>query len=142
MCGDADAVKFIDDIAYWSHVYDDLIDQDKPVAPDAIHTMMWKVMVALPMNPFYRKHEQMLRPLIINGIFNWHAANEMEASGSLEELRVSHVIRHSLGDIALMAMALTGGQEHAIKNARRCRLLMQTGSWAQYRQEHSHADPE
>jgi hypothetical protein len=26
MCGDADAVKFIDDIAFWSHVYDDLID--------------------------------------------------------------------------------------------------------------------
>jgi hypothetical protein len=142
MCGNQDAVQFVLDIAYWSHIYDDLIDRDKPVSDETIHKVMWKVMIGLPMNPFYRLHQDMLRPLIITGIINWHAANQMEQSGCTEQLRVAHVTRHSIGDIALMAMALAGGQDHAIKNAHRCRLLMQTGSWAQYRQEHSNADPE
>lgn len=139
MCGNEDAVRFVKDIAFWSHVYDDLIDRDKPVKDQTIHTMMWKLMVALPMNAFYREHESMLRPVIINGILCWHAANDMEQTGAVEELRISHVIRHTIGDVALMAMALAGGQDHAIQNARRCRLLTQTGSWAQYREEHTNA---
>ena len=138
MAGDADALKMVRDIAFWSHVYDDLIDRDKPVSAEQIHMVMWKLLIALPMNPFYRAHETMIRPLVINGILNWHAANQIEQSGKLEELRIAHVIRHSIGDVGLLAMALAGGQDHAIANARRWKLLIQTGTWDYYCKEHCH----
>ena len=69
-------------------------------------------------------------------ILNWRAANDMEASGSLEELRIAHSIRYALSDVVLMCMALTGGAEHAATNARRARLMGQNDTWAHYRAEH------
>lgn len=136
MCGDADAVEMLRHISLWSHAYDDLIDRDKPIADDTIHDVMWRLLVKLPMNPFWRKHELLLRPLFITGILNWRAANDMQAAGCEEELRIAHVIRYSISDVGLMAMALAGGESHAMKNARRARLLFQFDTWEHYRGEH------
>ncbi len=140
MAGNENAVRFLRDISFLSHVYDDLIDKDKSVPQDHVHALMWKALIAIPTNPFYQAHQDMLRPLLITGIINWHGANQIEARGDVEELHISHATRYSIGDIALMAMALTGGQEHAIKNASRCRLLFQNDTWEHYLKEHSRAN--
>lgn len=137
-CGDQDAINFMRDLALWTHLYDDCIDGDKPLDPALVHSAMWKVWVSIPLNPFYRKHEMMLRPLIVTGILNWRAANEMEASGSLEELRVAHCTRYSINDVALLVMEIVGGHEHAVKHARRARLMFQNDTWANYKREHWH----
>lgn len=136
MAGNKDAVQMMSDISMWSHVYDDLIDSDKPVAPEHVHAVMWKLLVALPMNPFWRAHEAMLRPLVITGIINWRAANDIESRGNLEELRIAHAIRYSICDLGLLAMALAGGQDHAVKYARQARLMFQYDTWAHYKREH------
>lgn len=135
LCGDDDAVRFYLDIARGSHVYDDLIDGDKPVSPEAVHALFWRMLFELPLNPFFVAHQATLRPVIMTGILNWIAANDMEQSGSTEELRVAHVIRYSVGDILLASMVLTGGIEHAKANARRARLMLQDETWQHYLQE-------
>jgi hypothetical protein len=139
MAGNADAVQMVQDIAFASHIYDDLIDCDKKTTQEQIHALMWKMLIALPMNPFYRQHEAMFRPLLITGILNWRAANEMEKTGDLEELHISHVTRYAIADVAIMAMALAGGQDHAVANTRELRLLSQQDTWANYHKEHTHA---
>ena len=140
LLGDHDAARMMLDVAEVSHVYDDLIDGDKTVTPDKVHALVWKLLVSLPTNPFFTKHETVLRPLMIAGILNWQAANQMEQSGSVEELRISHAIRYSIADMLTVSMVLLGGHEYAMKNARRARLLGQNDTWANYLSEHTHAD--
>lgn len=136
MRGDADAVRLINELAFCSHVYDDLIDRDKPVDPQSIHRMMTMAFVSIPDNPFYRRHQAKLLPVLATGLLNWRAANEMEAVGDSEELHISHATRYSLADVALLAMVLAGGFEHAAKNARRLRLMAQNDTWSNYAAEH------
>lgn len=138
MAGNADAVRMMGILAVWSHVYDDLIDKDKPVADEHIHEVMWSLLIELPMNPFYRAYQESFRPLIASGIMNWHAANQMEHSGSKEQLYLAHSIRYSICDIAYLAMIFCGGRDHAVANASRCRLLMQYDTLDHYLSEHAH----
>lgn len=137
MLGSADALRMVRDISLCSHVYDDLIDRDQEVPNDRVHSMVWKLLVSLPSNQFYAEHEAMLRPVLVAGILNWHAANAMEQSGELEELRIAHAIRYSVADVALVAMCITQGAEFAARNARRMRLALQFDTWAHYQSEHS-----
>lgn len=142
MAGNADAVSMMGAIAVWSHVYDDLIDKDKPVSDNHIHQAMWTFLAELPENPFFRAHQDTFRPVLMAGVMNWHAANQMEKSGCLEQLRLAHAIRYSICDIAYLAMIFAGGLDHAVANASRCRLLMQYDTWNNYFQEHRDADPQ
>ena len=135
LCGDEDAVAFYRHVANLSHTYDDLIDGDKAVSPPQVHAWVWTALFELPLNPFFVRFEGTLRPLLMTGILNWIAANEMERSGSREELRVAHVTRYAVGDVLLAAMTLTGGIDHARRHARRARLSLQDETWAHYSTE-------
>lgn len=137
--GNADAAQFCRDISFISHIYDDLIDGDKPVPAEHIHALIWKTMLALPANPFYRANEAMLRPLLVTGILNWRAANQMEQSGCTEQLHIAHAIRYGIADAVLMSVALTRGQDYAAQHASRIRLMLQADTWAHYSKEHHHA---
>lgn len=145
LCGNRDAAQFVLDICRVSHAYDDLIDRDKPVSEASIHDMVWTLLVTIPVNPFYRAHENTLRPVLITSIMNWRASIDMERSRSDEELRIAHVTRYSLADALLLCMVLTGGHEHAARHARRARLMAQADTWAHYASEHPteerHVDP-
>ena len=135
LCGDEAAMAFYRCVANMSHTYDDLIDGDKTVSPQELHNFVWTALFELPMNPFFDRHQGVLRPLLMTGILNWIAANEMETSGSTEELRVAHVTRYAAGDVLLAAMTLTGGIDHARCNARRARLSLQDETWGHYSTE-------
>lgn len=132
LCGDENAAALYRGLAEWANTYDDLVDKDKPVSTDQLHRFVWFMMFDLPLNPFYARHQDVLRPLVMTGILNWVAANDMESSKAAEELRVAHVIRFAGGDILLAAMALTGGIEHARRHARRARLSLQNETWKHY----------
>lgn len=136
MSGNEDATDLVTMVADWSHVYDDLIDKDKPVTDAQIHQAMWTLLGGLDLNPFFQKHSTTLRPLLMAGVLNWHAANQMERSGCVEQLRIAHVLRYSGADVAMVSMLLAGGYEHAVSNAARCRLLAQYDTWAHYFKEH------
>lgn len=135
LCGNEDAARFYIDVARASHTYDDLIDADASVDAEAIHTMVWRLLFSIPLNAFFAAHQNILRPILMTGILNWVAANDMESTGITEELRVAHVVRFSVSDILLASMVLVGGVEHARKNARKARLLMQDETWIHYATE-------
>lgn len=134
--GNVDALRFVQDISHWTHFYDDLIDRDKPVSDAAVHENMWRLVVSIPTNAFFRAHQDVLRPVIVTGILNWQAANDIEREGSVEELRIAHTLRYSIADVLLLCMTLTCGREAAMKNARRARLMCQNDTWANYSSEH------
>lgn len=136
--GNQDAIRFMETISVWSHLYDDLIDKDKDIDPEFVHEVMWKVMVGLPMNQFYIENARLLAPIVATGILNWRGANEMEELGSQEELYISHVTRYSINDLALMVMVILGGAAHAARFARDARLAFQRDTLAHYLKERNH----
>jgi hypothetical protein len=136
--GNTDAIHFMSTVCRWSHLYDDLIDEDKEIDPEVIHAVMWDVMVGLPNNKFYTTHAASLAPVIATGILNWRGANDMERNGCKEELYISHATRYSGSDLALMVMALLGGPMHAAMYARDARLSFQRDTIAHYLEEHGH----
>lgn len=139
LCGNRDALDFLASIAAISHTYDDLIDRDREVPASEVHALIWQAFVVVPLNPFFRAHESMLRPVLLAGFLNWHAANDMQASGNLEQLRIAHVLRYSVVDVGLVCLEICGGHQHAMKNAARLRLLFTRDTWAHYLSEHGHA---
>ena len=136
-CGNADAARLVVDLARISHVYDDLIDGDKPKNDDAVHEAMWKALIDIPSNPFYLANRAAFLPILATGILNWRAANAMERSGCAEQLRIAHALRYAITDALTLAMVLTGGPEHAAANVHRARLMGQQDTWAHYCAEHS-----
>jgi hypothetical protein len=136
LCGNADAAAFLHELNAWSHTYDDLIDGDKPMSPERIHRLMYSLWIAVPGNPFYQQYRHLLTPVILTGIRNWQAANQMERSGCEEQLRVAHVIRYSIIDVVLLVVEICGGYDHVTKNAARVRLMFQADTWEHYRSEH------
>ena len=137
MAGDTAAAQFCIDIARCSHIYDDLIDRDKPVGEKKVHELMWALLFTIPLNPFFAAHQAAIRPVLMTAILNWQAANDIEADAITEELRVAHVLRYALADVVLLCMAITGGREHAMRHARRAALMGRADTWHHYLHEHT-----
>lgn len=111
--GDVEAARFCLDVCTIVQCWDDLIDRDKPVPPETINRTFWTALVELPRNPFYRRHFDVLNPLWITGIQNWHAANTFETGGSEAELEIAFIIRSCCADFLLQVATLVGGYEWA-----------------------------
>lgn len=115
-----------------AHVWDDLVDQDVKLAPEAINRALWFAVVGLQRNPFFQQHRDRLLPVIETGILNWFAANDLEASGGMSELEVAHVIRCQVGDLLLLATEIIQGHEFASRHAAGMRMLTQQDSLTDY----------
>ncbi|MBX3653187.1 MAG: hypothetical protein KF686_03315 [Ramlibacter sp.] len=126
------AVLFMEDMHFISHVWDDLVDGDKPVSREAVSAAFEKAMISVNMNPWFRQNAALLLPVMLNSSLLWHAANDLEADGSPHALQVAHVIRCAPGDLALMCAAIIGGTSHAKKHAAELRMMMQQDSLEDY----------
>ena len=51
-------------------VFDDLYDRDEVSRQDILKTV-WRVLVAMPANPFYKTNEPHLSPILANALFKW-----------------------------------------------------------------------
>lgn len=111
--GDGEAAAFCKAVCAIVQCWDDLIDRDKPVSPETINRTLWTALVEMPRNPFYRRHFDLLNPLWVTGIQNWHAANSMEDSGTEPELEIAFIIRSCCADILVAAATCVGGYEWA-----------------------------
>lgn len=110
--GHAEAIEFVDLLGSISQTWDDLIDGDCDVSPDAINGMMWRALVELPNNPFYARHFSRLNTLVQQVIIDWHSANVLEA-GDTADKRVSFILRDSLAGVIVHCAYLIGGYEWA-----------------------------
>lgn len=106
---DASASEFLHTVTQIAHVWDDLIDQDQPILADQIHQAFVQALVALPLNAFYRRHFDMLHPVLVSSISNWLVANELERAGSMDDLRIAFISRSSYVDLVTQVAFLVGG---------------------------------
>lgn len=114
LMGNREAIEFIEILAHASQVWDDLVDQDKEVAPESANRMMMGLLVGLPRNGFWNRWCQELQPAIEQAIIDWHTANVME--GERDHARtIAFVLRDNLASVIIRAAAIIGGIDWAIK---------------------------
>jgi hypothetical protein len=130
--GNEQAVAFMRDLHFISHVWDDLVDGDKPVSPAMVSIAFEKALIGVNLNPFFRDNAAMFLPVMLNSALLWHAANDLERDASPHALQVAHVIRCAPGDLALICAAVIGGTDHAKAHAAELRMLMQQDSLEDY----------
>lgn len=132
--GDEEAVALCLLVFEWSNHYDHLIDRD--LAPEqvdgVIHDAMWTVLVEMPANRFYQRHQHELSVSIANAISTWKASVALQRSGTPKGLELAHVLRWVPIEFFLHCARLVGGREWADKCA--------PAFWLQMTQDHSFAE--
>lgn len=113
--GETPGAIFVNTIFQVLHIYDDLVDRDKELPEEDIHRVFWMALFDLPLDPFYRKHEPLLRPVLMNSILNWKVANLMERkSPEKRHLGIAWILRGSYIDLISMALACERGLDYAV----------------------------
>lgn len=113
MMGNRSAAMFLAQMVEILHLWDDLIDHDKPVDDKSIHDAFYAALVLLPRNEFYMQNFDHLNPILINAITNWHVANRMEREGDEYQHRIAYILRSSYADLITQSALLVGGPEYA-----------------------------
>jgi hypothetical protein len=108
--GDPYAQKFCLDLLYIAHLWDDLIDQDKPRTGEDISLAFTKALMDLPSNPFYQAHFQMLWALVTNALLQWKDANAL-MEGNRDHRLMSFILRNALFSVIYFSMYLIGKEE-------------------------------
>lgn len=111
--GNADAAQLVSDLCFVAHVWDDLIDKDKPVSQEQINAAFELALFAIPNNPFYLAHRAGIAPLIYSGILGFVTANRMEQSGDEHQLEIAHGLRYGAANVAAYAVAVTNSRQDA-----------------------------
>ena len=110
------AVQFLEDITEILHLWDDLIDRDKPLQDAAINRTMWKALINLPRNQFYSANFLFLNGLLMTAIINWELATTMERTQVDDnDLPIAFILRSSYVDLVTGVALIVGGREHALE---------------------------
>ena len=115
------------------HFWDDLIDRDRQISDETINASMFKALVYLPGNSFYRQFFDTLNPILVNAIGNWHAANKFEQGDVERNLQVAFVIRSDYANILIQCAYLIGGYEWMLHVTPLIRDMWTTENFQAYR---------
>lgn len=127
------AIELVKDFVYVAHLWDDLIDRDRPRSDEHINAAFWKALVDIPMNPFYQTHFRWLHPVVTTAITNWEAATRMEREGRDADLEISYITRSSYTDLIIQSAYLIGGREHAREVTPTIRRFIHQEGFAKYK---------
>lgn len=111
--GDTDAVRLLDDLGFVSHIWDDMIDQDKAVTPAQINSAFERALVHIPANPAYHRHQHALAPLMFTGIMGFYTANRMEKSGDAHQVEIAHGLRYAVANVGMYLVSVLNSRERA-----------------------------
>lgn len=108
--GNRDAALFVSMLFRVLHLWDDLIDKDKPIHDEEINLAMFLALVQIPRNPFYRANFAELSPIVSSSIVNWMYATQQERAAPSE---VTFVVRSDYINVLLKAAEIVGGVNFA-----------------------------
>jgi hypothetical protein len=111
--GNTEATVFCVDLMNICQVWDDLIDRDVKYTDNDINRTFQTLLFSLPMNEFYVKYQNELRPLIMNSILKWFDANKMEQGKEESDLNMAYMLRAEIYSIFCYVAFLVGGINHA-----------------------------
>jgi hypothetical protein len=111
--GNQSAMRFCADMVDVAHVWDDLVDCDKPVSAARADATFRKMILEIPANDFYRGNFGFLHPVMILVWAQWDAANKMEAHTLNNDFAKTYMLRASLYQLFHACAVLCGGLDWA-----------------------------
>jgi hypothetical protein len=96
-----------------AHVWDDLVDKDKPVSVEKINQAFLTCLVFLPANPFYRSIQDQILPMWLVVVSAYETANFFETNKDEHGVEIAHGLRYAVGNIIAYAIHVCVGMEKA-----------------------------
>lgn len=113
--GNQDALNMFHAFVDLSHIWDDLIDRDKPVPADAVNRAFLTCLVYLPANPFYRAIQDQILPMWLVVVSAYETANTFEKQKDAHGIEIAHSLRYAAGNIIAYAVHVCLGAQEAKK---------------------------
>lgn len=136
--GNKDALDLYERLSFVSHAIDDLIDRDKEVPPEKVAKLTENLLLHIPGNPFYRKHEAEMRGFMFIGLSAYKAANLMEKSGDSHKIELAHYARYVVANAAIFMITVAHGMEKAPEIVAEALPVMVSERLADFVKEHTH----
>jgi hypothetical protein len=115
------------------HLWDDLIDKDRPILDETVDHVFRLMLVEMPRNPFFQAHCANLTPVLVMAIQNWHVANAVERGKEQEVTsEAAFILRSSYVDLVTMVATICGGDVHGVEIAKKVRALAHSEGFEQY----------
>lgn len=111
--GNQDALDMFNAFSHLAHVWDDLIDRDKPVSEANINLAFISCLALLPANPFYRSIQDQILPMWVVVVSSYETANKYERDKDPHGLEIAHGLRYAAGQIVAYAVHVCVGPEKA-----------------------------
>lgn len=107
--GNPQAFQFMWQFWCFSHMFDDLVDRDKPVDNERAGREMVLLLAQISFNPFYLEYKEQLFAHVVQGFNNWIDGDAWRNSGDPKKMAAADVI--SCGDLNLYTHVafITGG---------------------------------
>jgi hypothetical protein len=135
---DPAAVRFVLDMSHFVEIFDDLVDQDKPVSQRDMANAVFSALYHIPANPFFHANRGALLPVIFTCTNAWLDSNEL-ATGDQTEKALAFTLKGLGVEILLTCISITRGVEYLrTVSADIRRVLMAHQSFADYCKETAH----
>jgi len=126
-----DAATWLLDLWHAIQTFDDIADGD-PVSRQDLDLLIWKTLVAMPVNPFFRANVSDLQPVVAAAFLKWKASDDAERNGRADAR--SYVWRAAYYDLVLLVILLTQGPVKALEKAESV-MRLYGEDYAKYREE-------
>lgn len=110
--GNDAALRFMWALWCFTHMFDDLVDKDKPVAQAVAGRELVRFVEQIALNPFFRNHATTLTTLLVSAINRWVLGDEMAMSDDAGKRTMARSVRCGDIDVYLHIAYLVGGWDH------------------------------
>lgn len=105
------AIKFVLDYSDAVELWDDLIDQDKPIDQQQVMRVFTNLLTVMPLNPFFNQHKSIFIPLINASINAWFDSLTLE-KGSDNDKAMAYMLRWYSHEAFIYTILLTRGYDY------------------------------
>lgn len=131
--GDRAATEFLSGLFAVIHLWDDLIDRDKPVSEETINRTFFWLVAEMPRNEFFIAFGERLSWSMQICATQWLACNRMERSGNDDLVARAYGLRDSAIEIVVQVACFLGGYDHAMKVSEEIYALSTSETLDEYR---------
>ena len=134
--GNQDALNVYRMLIDLAHIWDDLVDKDKPIGETEINYAFLISLVYLPLNPFYQAIQRDIMPMWITVVSAYQTANKFERDKDVHGVEIAHGLRYAAGNIVAYMVHVCVGPEKAAEYMPDVWKEMVPERFDEYRKEH------
>lgn len=138
--GNLFAMEAVVQLSTVSETWDDLVDQDKPVAREQIDAAFSIVLIRLQNNPFFLQYQTQFMIGTMIGVNAWMDANQLETVQAPKERALAFYIRNYCYEVVSIAAFCAGGWDWLREISLEMRMFFQHESYFTWEKRYVQAD--